>query len=102
MRFPKNPLDVGVAAVETPIESAVVRAVLVNPGSAFGQRLVGLGDRAERLVVDRNRFDGIDRDVRVLGDHYSHRIPDVAHFVGGEREALLLIDVREVAAVAAR
>ena len=54
-------------------------------GCALLRRLLGVGDRRQRLVVDLDRVGRVAREVAVLGDDDRHRVADVAHRVDRDR-----------------
>ena len=64
---------------------ADARRLLVDEGSAVRQRLAGVEDRGQLLVLD---FDQVERflgAVRVDRGHGRHRLTDEPHLVEGER-----------------
>ena len=68
-----------VAAGQRPLVHLVGAELLVHERRSF-ERLLGIGDDLERLVLDDNVLGGVDHGVAVLAEHHRHWI---AHVVDG-------------------
>ncbi len=72
----------GSALVRVPRPRHEVRAELLElERSSVFERLLGVGDRLERLVVDHDELGGIDGGRLGLGDDDGDRLPDEADLV---------------------
>ena len=66
----------------------VPAALLVEHGRAVLERLAGVDDDVERLVLDLDELRGVARELARLGDDGRDRLADVAHLADGERVVL--------------
>ena len=70
-----------------PVEDVVVRLaldVVADDRGALVERLLGVHDRRQRLVVDLDEVERVARGVLVLGDDEGDLLALEAHLVGGE------------------
>ena len=66
----------------------VAAALLVQHGRPVGERLAGVDDDVERLVVDHHELGRVARQLARLGDDGDDRLAEVAHLADGERVVL--------------
>ena len=75
---------------QTPGVGQVPAALLVQHGGAVLERLAGVDDDVERLVLDDDELCGVARELARLGDDRRDRLADVAHLADRERVVLHL------------
>ena len=86
----------GVADGAAHMERRVVRPPLVDSHRG-AERLLGVDEGDERLVLDGDHLEGVGQEVRALGHHHGQRLAHVAHHVPGEHghgEGPILMDAR--------
>ena len=69
----------GVAHVIVPIKHDVAGNVFKQLRRARSNRILGRGDRRQRLIFDLNGLGGIAGCRQVFGNHQCHRLTDVTH-----------------------
>ncbi len=64
-------------------------AVLVNPGRLVLEAVIGIAERPQRLVLDVDEVERLERRELVASDHRRHRVADEPHAVDRERVLVL-------------
>jgi hypothetical protein len=74
-----------VASRQRPLEHLVGAELLVDDRSAVLERLLGIDDRRQRVVVHDHLLGRVDHAVLVAAEHDRDRLADVAHLVASQR-----------------
>ena len=73
------------AVAEEGVDRDVVGDLVPDRGRARPHRVLGMVDPGQHLVVDVDRFGGIERLRQRLRHHHRHRLADMARLVGGQQ-----------------
>ena len=73
-----------VAALQFPLEGDVVFVARVQRRGAFGDGLLRIYDRRERLVIHFDQIEGVARRVAIARHHHGHGFADEANPVAGQ------------------
>ena len=79
---------VHVAAADRPLVDLVGPELRVDERGAVLERLLGVDDHRQRVVVDEHLLGGVDHGVLVLADHDGDALADVLDLVLGQRPVL--------------
>jgi hypothetical protein len=53
-----------------------------------GERGRHVDDGGQRLVLDLDGLDGVRGPIGAVGDHDGHRVTEIPHFLGGDRQVI--------------
>jgi hypothetical protein len=73
------------AVPEKGLDRHVARQLVPHRRRAGLDRVLGVGDERQFLVVDLDRLGGVERLVLGFGDHHRHRLTDMPRLVGRQQ-----------------